>query len=178
VAFQELAVAVTQGTGTIGQIFGSGKVTFNATPGTHAISLLARPAATAQYATWGYDVSTTPPAPTVTFSAASTSVGSGGTTTLTWSSTGATSCAATGGWSGTKAISGSETTAALTAATSFTLACTGAGGTTSSSVSVGITTAESGGGGGRLDATLLCLALGLLMSRAMAASRRRLPRVG
>ena len=40
------------------------------------------------------------PVPTVTISANPTSVTSGGSSTLTWSSTNATSCTASGGWSG------------------------------------------------------------------------------
>ncbi len=75
--------------------------------------------------------------PTVTLDANPTSVASGATTTLTWSSTDATSCTASGGWSGTKATSGSETSAALTSNTTFTLACSNTqGGNTSRSVTV------------------------------------------
>lgn len=79
------------------------------------------------------------PAATASLSANPTSVAPGGTTTLTWSSTNATSCTAGGGWSGTKGTSGSETSAALNATTSFTLTCTGSGGTSAQqSVSVSV----------------------------------------
>lgn len=44
---------------------------------------------------------------------------------LTWSTINATSCTASGGWSGTKATSGSETINNVTQTTSFTLYCTG-----------------------------------------------------
>jgi hypothetical protein len=51
--------------------------------------------------------------------------------TLTWSSTGATGCIASGGWSGTKAVSGSEVvTKSTTGATAYTLTCTEPGDTT------------------------------------------------
>jgi hypothetical protein len=73
--------------------------------------------------------SSTPPAPTATLTAAKTAVNHGEDTTLTWSSTNATSCTASGGWSGSLAASGSQSTGALTAAADFTLTCTGAGGT-------------------------------------------------
>ena len=85
------------------------------------------------------------PAPTVNFSAASTFITSGTATTLTWSSTNATSCTASGGWSGSKATSGSQSTGNLTTSTTYTLSCTGTGGTTQQSTTV--TVATSGGGG-------------------------------
>ena len=77
------------------------------------------------------------PAPTVSLSVSAASVSKGESTTLSWSSTDATSCMASGNWSGTKGTSGSETSSALNfASTSFTLTCTGTGGTASKSVSV------------------------------------------
>ncbi|MEK7538860.1 MAG: peptidoglycan-binding protein, partial [Patescibacteria group bacterium] len=74
-----------------------------------------------------------PSAPTVTIAATPASVTSGGSTVITWSSTNATSCTATGGtngWSGTKGISGTQTFTALSADTTYTMTCTGSGGTT------------------------------------------------
>ncbi len=85
---------------------------------------------TAQSATATVSVAP-PPAATATLSANPTSVASGGTTLLTWSSTNATSCTATNGaagWAGAKATTGTQTSAALTATTTFTITCTGAGG--------------------------------------------------
>jgi hypothetical protein len=64
---------------------------------------------------------------------------SGKSATLSWSSTNATGCTASGGWSGSKSTSGSFTTAALTSSGAFVLSCTGLGGTASTSVSVGVT---------------------------------------
>lgn len=85
---------------------------------------------------------TAPPAPvpTLSFSVAPTSVTSGGSATLTWSSTNAASCTASGGWSGTKATSGSQSTGALSANQSYGLSCVGAGGSVNRSVSVSVTT--------------------------------------
>jgi hypothetical protein len=78
-------------------------------------------------------------APTVSITANPTSVASGGSSTLTWLSTNATSCTASGGWSGSKAISGTQSMTNLTANRTFTLACTGSGGTTSASATVTVT---------------------------------------
>ena len=78
------------------------------------------------------------PAPTATLTAAPTSVSSSSASTLTWSSTNATSCTASGGWTGTKATAGTQSTGNLTTATTFTLTCTGAGGTGQASVTVSI----------------------------------------
>ena len=90
-------------------------------------------------------VSVTPstPAPTLKLSANPTSVASGATTTLTWSSADATACTASGAWNGSQATAGSAQSAALTAATNvFTLACTGAGGTATQSVKVTVSGAS------------------------------------
>ena len=84
-----------------------------------------------------------PTGPTVTLSASPTTVAVGGASTLTWSSTNATSCTASGGWLGTRPTSGSESTGALAASTTFTLTCTGAGGSASQSVTVAVTPAPT-----------------------------------
>ena len=87
------------------------------------------------------------PAPTVTLSAAPMSVGPGGSSTLTWSSANATSCTASGSWSGAKALSGTASTGALSSVGSYayTLTCSGVGGSTSKSVTVAVV------GGGNLS---------------------------
>jgi hypothetical protein len=79
----------------------------------------------------------------VALSVTPTSVSSGASATLAWSSTNATSCAASGAWSGTKPTSGSQSTGALSATSTYTLTCTGASGTASQSVTVTVT--SSGG---------------------------------
>jgi len=77
-----------------------------------------------------------PPPPTVSLAANPASVASGGSSTLTWSSSDASSCTASGAWSGAKGISGNEATGALTVSSTFVLACNGAGGTASASATV------------------------------------------
>jgi hypothetical protein len=81
-------------------------------------------------------VAASTPAPTVTLSANPSSVASGGTSTLTWSSTNATSCTASNGWSGTKAVSGTQSTGTLTASKTYSLMCTGTGGSASANATV------------------------------------------
>jgi len=89
-----------------------------------------------------YKAASVTPAPTVTLSASPTSVSSGGSSTLTWSSKDATACVAGGAWSGAKSTSGSASTGVLTTNSSFTLTCTGGGG--SSTASANVTMAASG----------------------------------
>lgn len=68
-------------------------------------------------------------------------VQSGSQATLSWSSTRATSCAASGDWSGDKAVpSGSEATGALLTDATYTLVCTGPGGLASDTVDVNVVT--------------------------------------
>ncbi len=80
-------------------------------------------------------VTVTTPAPTVSLSASPASINSGASSTLTWSSTNATSCTASGDWSGSKATSGTLSVTPTADAT-YTLDCTGAGGSASKSASV------------------------------------------
>ena len=80
-----------------------------------------------------------PQLPTVTVTANPASVSSGQSSTLTWSSTNATSCTASGAWSGSEGTSGTASTGALTAPSTFTLSCTGSGGTAKASANVAIT---------------------------------------
>lgn len=68
-------------------------------------------------------------APTAALSASPTSVAAGGASRLTWSSTHATACLASGGWSGPLAPSGTRATGAVSSRTTYTLTCSGAGGT-------------------------------------------------
>jgi hypothetical protein len=80
-----------------------------------------------------------PAKPTVSLIATPASVVTSSSSTLTWSSTNATSCVASGGWSGSQSTSGSITTGALTASTGYTLTCTGSGGNASSTATVTVT---------------------------------------
>ena len=72
--------------------------------------------------------STAPPAPmpTVTMSVSPTSITAGQSATLTWSSTQATSCTASGAWSGSQPAMGSQAVTPTTSGSvTYTLACTG-----------------------------------------------------
>lgn len=77
--------------------------------------------------------------PTVSLAANPTSLNSGQSTTLTWSSTSASSCLASEGWSGSKATSGTEQLGPLNATTTFVLTCTGSGRSASQMVTVTVT---------------------------------------
>jgi len=82
------------------------------------------------------------PQPTVSISANSTSVLYGGSSTLTWNSSNATSCNASGGasgWAGAKNTSGTFTASNLTNDTLFTISCSNSAGsdTRSQMVNVG-----------------------------------------
>jgi len=81
-----------------------------------------------------------PAAPTVSITAAPESVVLGAASMLTWSSTNAASCTASGGWSGDRGVSGNEAvTPTVVGATAYTLTCTGAGGVASAEASVSAT---------------------------------------
>lgn len=76
--------------------------------------------------------------PEVALSAADTVIPAGETAELTWSSSGADSCTASGGWSGARALSGSATVGPLDESTTFTLTCSGDGGNAVAMLSVGV----------------------------------------
>lgn len=86
-----------------------------------------------------------PPVPTVAISATPSTVNTGGSSTLTWSSTNATTCSASGAWSGTEPTSGSLNTGALNTNSTYSLTCTGTGGSATGATSI---TVNQGGGGG------------------------------
>jgi len=72
--------------------------------------------------------------PTVSLSSNSTRLRRGDSITLSWSSTDATSCTASGDWSGSKATSGTQSIT-LNGAASFTLTCSNDAGSVSNTVS-------------------------------------------
>jgi len=76
-----------------------------------------------------------PPLPTVTLTADPTSITSGGSSTLTWSSTYATACVASVGWSGAKPLSDSGSVSP-TITTAYTLTCSNTTGSGESSVEI------------------------------------------
>jgi P pilus assembly chaperone PapD len=90
-----------------------------------------------------YGVIPPPPTPpTVALSASPTSVTAGQSATLTWNSTNATSCSASGAWSGSQPTSGSLSTGALNQNSTYSLTCTGTGGSASASTTVTVTVAS------------------------------------
>lgn len=75
--------------------------------------------------------------PTVSISTDTGQLVAGGNVTVSWSSTNASSCTASGGWSGSKSTSGSEEISLDSpGSTTFSLSCTGAGGSRSASATV------------------------------------------
>ena len=85
-------------------------------------------------------VAAAPAVPTVSLSFAPASVQAGKASTLSWSTTDATSCTASGAWAGNRATSGSVAiTPAIAGTYTYSLNCTGAGGNASGSVALGVT---------------------------------------
>jgi probable HAF family extracellular repeat protein len=135
------------------------------------------------------------PLVTATISASPTTITAGQSTTLTWKSSNATSCTATGGgaddnWAGTKATSGSQmVTEAVALDTSsvvltFGITCNSTTSGLSDNASVNVTEnqapatpppASSGGGGGALNLLSLAFLAGILALRRV---RGRVARPG
>jgi hypothetical protein len=112
-------------------------------------------------------------APTVAISVNPKTVAAGANATLTWSSTNATACAASGSWGGTEATSGTQNvTPAANGTFTYMLTCTGAGGSSaasavlSASLAAVTVTARSGGG---VFSGWLSLLLGLLVLLRLGA---------
>jgi Subtilase family len=122
-----------------------------------------------------------PAAPTLTLGA--TSVVSGTSTTITWSSSNATGCTASGSWTGPVAASGTQTLMPTSPGSyTYSLTCSNARGTSkAASVTLTVTAAPSGGGGGggALDGlSLLGLAALFAGRRARANGRWVRPKAG
>ncbi len=83
-----------------------------------------------------------PGTPAVKLTASPTTITSGGSSTLTWSSTNATSCTASGGWTGTEATSGTLAVSP-TSTTTYALSCTGTDGTAQASATVTVKSASA-----------------------------------
>jgi hypothetical protein len=168
-AFDSLALVVSRGSQVLGKVFGAGTFSFTGTPGTYQLTFVASPSSDQLFGLYGVSVANSPPTVTLTSSAASAVTGS--SITLSFSSTNATSCTASGGWTGSEPTSASTQTEVVSATTTYTLTCTGAGGTATQSVTVTATAAPSSGhgGGGYIDSAVLA-GLSLLV---MAKARRR-----
>lgn len=150
------ALAITQGTSLVGQIFGTGSLAGqDLTPGIYVLNFQGAPASSSKYGAYGLRVADSSPAPTLSFTATPTSVTAGQQATLQWSTTDATACTASNGWSGVKATSGTQPVGPLTTATTFELSCAGPGGSTNASVVVAISAARKRGGGGAFALPLL-----------------------
>jgi hypothetical protein len=80
------------------------------------------------------------PATTAALSASPSTVPLNGSTILTWNSSHAESCTASGDWSGSRATQGTETIDSLTENSTYILSCSGSGGTAQDSVSVTVDT--------------------------------------
>ena len=76
--------------------------------------------------------------PTVNLTANPTIVSEGARSTLTWSSTAADSCVASGGWSGSQPVSGTFLTDPIDVSQTYTLSCDGVGGGTVSRTTVSV----------------------------------------
>ena len=161
-AFDSLALVVSRGSEVLGKVFGAGTFSFTGTPGTYLLTFVASPSADQQFGLYGVSVADSPP--TVTLTASAAGVVTGSSITLSFNSTNATSCTASGGWTGSEPTSASTATQVVSATTTYTLTCTGAGGSATQSVTVTATAAPAkSGGGGALDAEWLVLGLGLLL---------------
>src|SRR6202044_1736 len=105
------------------------------------------------------------PTPTVMIAASPSPITTGKRATITWSSTNATGCTASGAWNGAEAVSGSlSVTPASKGSLTYALACTGSSGMANGSATLTVTAPpNSGSGGGALGVwSLLGLAfLGL-----------------
>jgi hypothetical protein len=120
-----------------------------------------------------------PPAPTLTLQASS--IPADTTTTITWSSTGATSCAASGnanaaqtGWEGAQAPSATFTiTPDVPGSFVYSMYCSNAAGNSpTTSVTLTVTTpVETGSGGGELDELSLLVLAGCVVVRARLLRR-------
>jgi hypothetical protein len=120
--------------------------------------------------------------PTVAIAVSPTEIAAGtGTATLTWSSTGAPSCTASGAWSGTEQSANTSSIANLTAGQYvYTLTCTGPGGSASASATLKVD-AAGGGGGGALSwwmLTWLSVLMFLRLRETRGAWRSCLPQIG
>ena len=78
-----------------------------------------------------------PAAPTLTFTVSPSTITVGQAASLSWTSTGVTGCAASGGWTGSRPIDGSESVTPLTIGqVIYTLTCTGLANQVAQSVSL------------------------------------------
>jgi len=164
--FKELATVISKGATVLGKVYGSGTFQLSGTPGQYLVTTVATPGSQ-NYGLYSLRLASS--VPTVSLAASPSTVTAGATSTLTWSSTNANACTASGGagWTGSQATSGTLAVV-VSAAETLMLTCTGPGGSATQSVTVTATPAPSGGGGGSLN-------FGLLAALAALALARRRP---
>ncbi len=85
-----------------------------------------------------WDVKVNTLSPSVDLRANPITINYNSSATLSWTSSNANSCSASGDWSGSKSTSGSESTGNLTSSKRYTITCSGPGGTASDSVTVNV----------------------------------------
>jgi hypothetical protein len=177
-AFQTLALVGSSNGALLGKIFGNGTFTITASPTDFQFSIVAIPATQAQYGLYGLSIVNTPP--TATLTASSTTVAPNALTTLSWTTTNATACTASGGtFVGPEPLGSGSISVIVATTTTYTLTCTGPGGTVAPTVMVTAMAPASGssggGGGGAMGTALLAMltALVLLQAGAMRSSVRR-----
>jgi hypothetical protein len=120
-----------------------------------------------------------PAAPTLTL--ASSSIATGSSTTLTWSSVNTTGCTASGSWTGAMASNGTQTVnPTAVGSDTYTLVCANVAGTSpATSVTLSVTAmaapSSGGGGGGALELSTLLglLALSVARGRHLLGTRPR-----
>ncbi len=86
------------------------------------------------------------PRPSITLSVTPTTLTTAGSVSVSWSTLNASSCSASGGWTGDKSLSGVEDIS-VSAETTFTLNCSGAGGSRTESIRVSFGATDTGGSG-------------------------------
>jgi hypothetical protein len=92
----------------------------------------------------GAPLSVAPASPTVAVSLGNPEATPGTSSTLTWTSTNASSCAASGAWDGSRAAAGTEAIiASAPGRYTYTLTCTGAGGVSSASATLAVNAAAA-----------------------------------
>lgn len=174
--FTNLALVVSRGSTVYGKIYGGGKFSFQAAPGTYQLTFLADVAAMQQFGLYGVSVVPTPPSIT-SFTSNPATAPMGSPVTLSWTTSATTSCTGSGGSFSTNATSGSLSVV-LSATTTYTLACTGPGGSVSKTLKVAASAAPSSGGGGELDLVMLAamaLLVGIRWRHRFRAPQPRYP---
>ena len=96
-------------------------------------------------------------APTLTFSASQSDVPVNSSVTLTWSTTNATACTASGAWSGARPTAGTEMVGPLSTSSTYTLTCSGPVGTPAQRSAIVAVSGPSVSGGlnGSVDSSMI-----------------------